>query len=227
MNKKYLMLFVTIIALFAYASFAAAAPTGAACSAGSPQSWNGSAICNVTTQGGNITEVNLTVDSQTLAWQGFFGEVSGNITLRDNSGDQMYSWPGAAVTGEVYASSSNSIDWTTVTGVTLCTVDETLTGTGSDRVNNTFTRNNSVSGWSIGTVAVTDACQTYTYVNNASQTTSFEEIILSATGATSIYATKINADTTGFDGLTHDYQLIVPETTTSSTTTYYFYAELS
>ena len=225
MNRKYLILVLTILIALAYAITASATPTKIACSAGTAESWSGGGGCNYVAQGGNITPLNMSVNSQTNAWQGFYGEVTGNITLRDNSGDQMYSWSGVNITGEVYASVSNGVNWAGIVGVTVCTADEALTGTGTDRTNNTFTRNASLVIWNIGNVAINDSCQTYTYVNNASQTTSFEEIIVSD-GVNNVYATKIDSNTAGFDGNTHDYQLIVPDNTTIATTTYYFYAEL-
>jgi len=213
--------FVIILSLIlAMAAIAYAEPNGAQVTAGTPETMNMTDPGNVTAQGGNTTEVDLSTKQKTLAWQGFFGDVSGNLTLEDNSGDQMYNWVISNIAGEVYASRNSSIDWTTVAGITTCTVDEDLTGTGTDRTNNTFTNNASLSGWDVGGVAIAAACQTYTL-----PLSNFEEIILSATGVTSIYATKINAGSTGFDGGTYDYQMIVADNKTTATSTYYFYVE--
>lgn len=219
------LIIVGLIVALGCAGIAFAEPTGAEVTAGTPETWNGTAAGNVTAEGGNITPVNLSAEQQTDKWQGFYGEVTGALVLRDQSGDQMYNWSLLNLSGEVYATRSTSVDWTTVAGETDCTTDEAITKTNSDRVNLTFTNNATLSGWDVGGVAIGAACQIFTFINNASQTATFEEIILNATGVTSIYATKIDADTTGFDGATHDYQMIVPAN--STTQVYYFYVELS
>jgi len=224
MARKTILLIMAMLLVSAIAAYAI--PDGATVAVGASETKAAMSAGNTTAQGGNITEVNLTGETQTNAWQGFFGEVSGEVVLEDASGFRFYNWSILTITGEVYTSRDSSIDWTTVDGVTDCTTDETLTGTGTDRVNNTFTRNTTLSGWSVGAVSITDACQTYTNVISAPQTTSFEEIILNATGVTSIYATKIDADTTGYDNTTHDYQVIVPDNSTTATTTYFFFTEL-
>jgi len=177
-------------------------------------------------QGGNNTNLNASTETQTEAWQGFFGEVAGNITLQDASGFSMYEWPDASA-GTIFASRDSNVDFTSIAGQTDCTIDEDLTGTNSDRVNNTFTLNTSLIGWSIAGSSITSACQTHTYVNSSAQNASFEEIILTDDGGTtSVYATKIEQDTLGFDNQTHDYQIIVPDTLNDTTTTYYMYVEL-
>lgn len=215
------VVFVTLLLAFAAAAYAV--PLGANVTAGPAETWGGLTPGSYIAQGGNITPINITGYSQTDAWQGFYGEVTGNLTLRDNSGDQMYAWTLVNLSGEVYASQSNAVTWATIAGEQDCTTDEALTGTGSDRTNRTFT-NASLTSWDVGGVTISAACQTYTYVNNASQNVSFEEIILDDT-ANIVYATKLYADTTGFDANTHDYQMIVPDNTTTATTTYYFYVE--
>ncbi len=215
-----------IISMLVSAILVYGIPDGATVVKGIAQTKPATSSGSVVAQGGNITNVNLTATVQTNVWQGFFGEVTGSITLRDASFDQMYSWSLNGLTGEVFASRNSSIPWGSVAGVTKCTIDEALTGTGSDRVNRTFKQNASLSPFTIGTISVTSACETFTYVSNATQQTSFQEIIVNTTGVRSIYATKIYSNTTGFDGKRHDYQMIVPETSTSAVTTYFFFVEL-
>lgn len=179
-------------------------------------------------QGGNATSLNASVETQTLAWQGFYGEVIGNVTLRDMNGNQIYSWEQLIENGTVFASRDSNVDFTNITAQNDCTIDEDLTGTGSDRVNKTFTPSNNTE-FRIGTsiIVAGTACTAHTYVNNASQSIDFEEIILTDNGGqTSIFATKIENDATGFDGGQHDWQMIVPEYRNETLSTYYFYAEL-
>jgi len=216
---------VYLMLVLALASFAYALPSGATVTAGTPETGAGAGAGSVAAQGGNITEVDLTASTITDSWQGFFGEVSGNITLEDASGDVFYAWDLATTSGEVLASRNSTIDFTTVAGVEVCTVDETLTGTGNDRTNLTFTNATIAPPIVVAGVSIDEACQVFTYVNNQSQSADFEEIILSATGVTSIYTTRIEADTTGYDGATHDYQLLVAETENASISTYFFFVE--
>lgn len=215
--------FVSLLMVLALIVGAYALPDGATTTVGTPETKADTAPGNATAEGGNITAVNLGAETKTLAWQGFYGNVSGNITLEDASSDVLYSWVIANLSGEVFASRSSSIDFTTVEGVTTCTVDEDLTGTGTDRTNNTFT--NTTVDWTIGTVSITEACQTFTFRNNATQSAYFEEIILNATGVTSIYTTRINDSIAGFNGELVDYQMIVADNRTSATSVYFFFAE--
>lgn len=63
---------------------------------------------------GNITEVNINAYSSTQTWQGYFGNVTGTIQLADSTDDVMYNWTLASPEGEVYASSNNTIFWTSI-----------------------------------------------------------------------------------------------------------------
>src|SRR3972149_2113802 len=53
---------------------------------------------------GNVTQISLTAESQTKAWQGYFGNISGTIVLEDNFGFTFYDWADAEPKGEIYAS---------------------------------------------------------------------------------------------------------------------------
>ncbi len=215
-------LIIGILILAAMTVMAYAQPLGASTQVGTPQTITSGTPGNATAQGGNITLVNLTGRGRVNAWQGFYGQVSGNFSLEDTTGDVLYAWDITNHTGEVFASRFSTIDFTTVAGVTTCTVDEDLTGNGRERTNRTFT--NATVNFTIGTVSITEACRTYTYVSNATST-NWEEIIINATGVTSIYVVKINESTPVFDGTSQDYQMIVPDNRTAATTVYYFYAE--
>jgi len=60
---------------------------------------------------GNITELTIFGFSVTQSWQGYFGNVTGVITLNDNLDNVMYNWSLASPQGEIYASTNNSIVW--------------------------------------------------------------------------------------------------------------------
>jgi len=223
-----ILLFAIITSIIIYAIGTAAAPTGATLVTGQPQTKGTVAPASNVAQGGNITEMNVSADAQTNVWQGYYGEVSGSIVLDDASGDRLYRFGNVTnTTGEVYASRSSSVNFLTVVGNNNCTVDEDLTGTGTDRVNNTFRQSNSTP-FMVGAVniGINTACTANTNIVNATQTTFFEENILNdTTNSVSIYVARLENNRAGFDNRTHDYQMIVPENQSSATTTYFFYLE--
>jgi len=211
--------FLLVTATVAYAQ-----PDGANVTIVSVETKAANAPGQIVADGGNITAANLFSKQKPKAWQGFYGNVSGNLSLEDATGDIMYSWVVANVSGIVLASRNSTITWSTVAGVENCTVDEDLTGKGSEAVSNVFT--NASVNFAIGAVNITAACHSYAYVNSAAQAVDFETIIASATDVTSIYTTRIEPATTGFDGSTMDYQFMVPDDKKKAvTTTYYFYIE--
>lgn len=100
---------------------------------------------------GNITEVTLFGISPTEAWQGFYGNVTGVITLEDRHGNVMYNWSAAEPQGRVYATNDSNINWSgikcfnysgnTSRGEINITTVETMFGISNfdyDGVNETF-----------------------------------------------------------------------------------------
>ncbi len=62
-------------------------------------------------QAGNVTA--LVVDQRriTQAWQGYYGNVTGTITLDDTNNQTLYDWALAAPSGEIYASNGSVVQW--------------------------------------------------------------------------------------------------------------------
>jgi hypothetical protein len=60
---------------------------------------------------GNVTQLDLFGYTVTQSWQGYFGNVTGIITLEDNEGNVMYNWSEASPQGEIYASTNGSVNW--------------------------------------------------------------------------------------------------------------------
>ena len=65
-------------------------------------------------EAGNLTQLTITSLSQTQTWQGYYGEISGTITLDDASEYTLYDWYSAEPQGEIYAASEIVSDWETV-----------------------------------------------------------------------------------------------------------------
>ena len=183
--------------------------------------------------GGTITSVDHgSATAQTQHWAGYYGDVSGLIRLASGD-DVMYSWTaGTVVGGEVYASTNETIAWGSIVAETAADVDTALTYLAgkSDSATITFDTTNSAV-INVGTVPITQgtAAATHTYVNGASQTINFEEVILTD-GTNTVWTAIISPNAVGFETgtATHDYQMIVPEdgSGNTATTTYYFFVEL-
>jgi hypothetical protein len=226
-----LVLLGTVVAVYAI-------PEGATVAVGTPQTKNATSPGSVTADGGNITEVNVSSDTQTQAWQGFWGEVNGQLVLQDAAAFNFFTWNLSNISGEVYASRDNAINFAAVFPNNNCSIDNVLTGFGqTDSVNNTFI-NNTNRFIQVGLVAInaSTACAVYTYVNSTAQSTFFQTIILtddtnndtnsSVGGNTSIYAAPIDNNQAGYNTDLHDYQLLVPVNRSAGVNTYFFYAEL-
>jgi hypothetical protein len=242
--KSFVRTFLLVLVLGALtAAGIAAVPEGAQVAVGARETRTSSVPQNVTADAGNVTNDNITVNSQTQAWQGFYGEVNGSLVLEDASGDLFYSWNITNVSGEVYASRDNAINFANIFANNNCSIDNGLTGFGrSDSGNNTYSPSNNREV-QIGNIIinVSTSCATYTYVNDSPQSAFFHNIIVSddvnpnATGQpnatvggnTSVYVALIENNIAGFDSATHDYQLLVPVNRTSGFDIYAFYAELS
>ena len=189
----------------------------------------------VNISGGYIATLNVTATVQNDNWKAFVGDIDGRFTLDDSSGSTIYDWSLASISGEIYATrNSSDIDWTGIGCATQSEVeaeDTYLEHTGTDNINTTFNKeNNSLTFVVAGTSILTSTCYaTNTYVDNETQQTEFEEVIL-YDDASIVYATVLEDDEGGFDGNTYDFQMIVPENaseTWDSSIAYYLYVELS
>ncbi len=227
MIKKRAILPILIIFLAVFAVGAYAAPIGVSVSViGTETQPSGVAADSHAAFGGNITQLNINGNSQTLVWQGYFGGVGGSLVLEDASGDIIYDWSNSTPTGEVFSSRSDSVVWASIAAQNNCSIENSITGTNADAMNNTFTASSNTA-MTVGSTLIntTTSCATNTYVNSATQSSVFEEVVLTD-GSNTIYATFIENNAVGFDGGNYDFQMIVPEDNDGTTTTYYFYMEL-
>lgn len=63
---------------------------------------------------GNVTEINIEGFSVTQSWQGYFGNITGTLTLGDASDNVLYNWSLSSPKGEIYASTNDSISWSDI-----------------------------------------------------------------------------------------------------------------
>ncbi|MFH0978182.1 MAG: hypothetical protein V1837_02660 [Candidatus Woesearchaeota archaeon] len=215
-------------------------------------SWGGAPI---DAEAGNVTELFLNATSITQHWAGFYGNVSGIITLDDLSNSTMYDWLVAEPGGAVYATPRNPPVWTAIDCLNKTSIfNETelehnlsMEKNDEDGVNETFcpgcnagSKDDATThpGFFVGTKQFLpgDCWALNTYVNNSRQTGDFIEVLLQDQ-RDAVYMTIIEDDSPnskgkkfGFDGRLHDFQMLVGEngngTRVWTTTTYYFYVEL-
>lgn len=192
-------------------------------------------------KGGFITETNLDTTQRTAKWQGYYGNISGKITLADSQAHYMYNWTWtAAKGGEVIATTNTSIPyWSGVAVVSTTERDDGTNGINakwgwesdqSDDADATFsdaTYDLVVAGTTLtNTIATADDAILPTgqgwktaVIKDSSSIDSKDDYL---------FVGIINNDGTAFDSTTKDFQMIVPVgDTPTSTETYYFYVEMT
>ncbi|MBI4980677.1 hypothetical protein HZC30_03930 [Candidatus Woesearchaeota archaeon] len=211
------LLIIALISITVWAT----EPEGATPAAGTAETSTPAVEGSTVAQGGYIRELNLTTESQTHLWQGYWGEVNGNITLEDASGNKMYNWEwDNSDAGEVYASEASTPTWTTVVAGSTTNV-KYVGGSGtSESAVDTFT---STSTWTIANKTVTSVPSTSTY--NYTDAGTFNMGILSD-GTNMIFVSTLYNNANDFKNGTSDFQLMVPVNETA-VVTYYLWLELS
>ncbi|NTV24033.1 MAG: hypothetical protein HGA85_06725 [Nanoarchaeota archaeon] len=197
---------------------------------------------------GNISQLTLRGTGQTKHWQGYYGEVTGTLTLDDAANWTLYDWPVQEPTGEIYATVNTTPDWINVQCFDFATMQApweafyNMTPLDSDGINETFnmtTHPQVVVGEY--TILPNTCPSTFTHVNDQFQTEDFVQLLLSDSADRLIFTTIIEnkdlgngTDPVGYNNVAHDFQLLVAEDGTSSpggvrntaTTTYYFYLDI-
>jgi len=239
LNQAYKWIGVLVLLVFgaALASAAGAAPYP---QPGSPSNntnttWPGwTSAGGAVAVGGNITNATLNSQSQTWKWCGFYGDIYGNVTLKDAAGYAFYYWRIVNVSGAVVVMQNSSPTWlnvgaTPLTGTNLDTLFFASDTNAADNATNTF--NSTSWGGTIAGTAITGA-QASSGVQTFGGSWWTEAINVSsgtAVNATVGFVGNINHGATLFNGGTGDYQIIVPARNPASTKvwTYYFYVQLS
>lgn len=180
----------------------------------------------ISAQGGYITGANISTESNSQHWASLFGEVNLNsgsnytysTTVAGGSTTELNLTLGC-IGEELYASTSAVSDWSLITAGTTNLVDSylQLSAGASESAASMFTTSGSYTVRN-GLISVP---QTYT-LSQSSNLTIFDLGILNYSNAI-VIVTTIVANKVGFDGRTHDYQLLLP--TKEEQTTYYFFGD--
>ena len=146
LKKLFVMLLITIFLVSVLLETVSAIPFGANVGtattsrkiADTPGSYSGA-------YAGNISGFNLNSESITNTWQGYYGNVTGTITLDDASNYTMYNWSLQSPSGEVY-SANQSINWQNIQCFNF-----TANGTLANNVDNTdaIAGATSLTGWNM------------------------------------------------------------------------------
>ena len=202
---------------------------------------------------GNITAISMTSSSQTKAWAGFYGNITGTIKLDDAENYTFYDWSASEPRGQIYATLNSSIAWSTILCYNFTLVPDAegnsnvdtiewfynISTQEVDGVNETFNDTNHPA-FQVGSITMTGCPTTYVYQDDTSQRNNFINVLLydnatnNATGW--VYTTLIENRTPSsgndlpcYNGVNCDFQILVNENghgVNVAVTTYYFWVEL-
>lgn len=197
---------------------------------------------------GNITQLTLTGISQTRSWQGYYGNVTGWITLDDANNFTFYNWSDAEPRGQVYASlvSAGTPNWPTVDCTNFSTEAATFDTKYSinpddyDNVTNTYNVTNHPQ-FQIIDRNVSGCPTTYIWRDDLYQSNDFVNVLLSDTNNAGtdrwVFGTIMEnkdvsnkTDKTCYNGELCDFQLLVAENghgTDIAVTPYYFWVDIT
>lgn len=180
---------------------------------------------SVTTEGGNVTQLDLGSNISTEKWAGYWGNVTGLIVLAPNNADMFYTWAWASTDGgEVCAiAAAAGFDWTAVTGIAEGTVDTiwSFAAAETDSATNTLTEVCTIDV--AGTTVATGSGVT---TNGGLQTCALGDGDDAAKSDVA-FCVNITSGTALFNAVTGDYELITATSETAGTfETHYFWLEL-
>lgn len=234
MIKKVLI----ILVLLAIPLLVFGQPTGVDITFNETETASPAPAAELTTAGGSFTTLVLEGTFQNPRWKAYVGNVTGSLSLADTSGNAIYDWALAAISGEVYVSRNDSVVWSAISCANDTTISAeesflNMTSSNLDSINNTF--NDTIHrSFYVGTTFIAEStCNSIaTYVNNTEQSVStsslFQEVLLEDSSDNLVFATMLEDGVTGFDGTTYDFQMIVPEDSSAVTpTTYFFYVQIN
>lgn len=238
-TKIFVITFMLLLLIFTSTSTnILAQPTGVTIVSNSTDIIPQTPAASITTPGGSFTTLVLNGTFQTQKWKAYVGNVSGVVVLQDSSEQRIYDWNLAVISGEVYVSRNETVQWTGIScadQTAISTEDTYLTLNSSkvDSINNTF--NNTIhKEFYVGTTKINaSSCRSIaTYVNGVQQTldenADFQEVILEDPANNVVFTTILENSQQGYNLDNLDFQLIVPEDETNvNPTPYYFYVEIS
>jgi hypothetical protein len=190
--------------------------------------WTGAAAGSDSTEGGNITGINVSGDMLTEKWAAYYGNVTGSVMLTDSAGtNNVYSWSWApADGGEVCLSQDNNFPWASAEAAVRADVDTAFGFTAGDADSAANTYTDASCPLTINEVAGAITSTGTTLLSG------FDNCVLGdgieAAEGDFAFCTEINDAGTNWNSEAANYEIMVPTTETAGATeTYYFYVELN
>ena len=189
------------------------------------------------TEGGNITQLNLTSELLTQKWAAYYGNLTGDISLRDTTGYTVFNWSWTIGDGaEVCASTASSFNWTDLENATEAAVDANWSFAAGDVDSAANTFSLYTEDFTIAGVTVNNVPSFTTGPETAND--DFETGVMgdgdNATKIDFVFCVNADAaDCTGPGGCSYNnrpvnYELMVPTNEAAGATeTFYFYVELN
>jgi hypothetical protein len=192
---------------------------------------------NISGMAGNITELYINGTSVTKSWQGYYGNITGHVSLSDAGNNKLYDWNLASAHGEVYASRAGVIDWASIrcANITELYEEDVFLGMNStvdgESITRTFFNTTDFHQFYTAAASIDSAQNCYAtsmYTSAGVQNGYYAEILLSDT-TDMVYTGLIDSKIFGFDNRQHDFEMIVGENGqlgNTETTIYYFFVEI-
>lgn len=181
---------------------------------------------------GNITHLDIDWTRLTQVWQGFYGNVSGSISLESAGGDKFYEWNATSMEGEVMATRDAVTDWSGIncTNVTHWETEEAalnIENLSIEGVNETYDTILHPE-FNIGTKTFdANTCRAVRPFVSGGAAGSFYNVLLNTDIDTTVYVAMLAENTAGYDDAEVDFELLVPVDKTTGLATYYFYVEIA
>lgn len=192
--------------------------------------WNG-VVVNDTTEGGNVTNMNIYTNVSTEKWAGYWGNLTGRMILAPDLTNMFYTWTWTAADGgEVCAVAAQSgFDWSGVEAVANTDVD-TVWGFNGGDVDSAVKTLTDTCGVTVAETTVVGSAGNTTGLGTDFTTCAVGDGDAYTAGLKENLAFCVEVDPAGnlFNGQVGNYELLVPTNEAGSTTEiYYFWMELT
>jgi hypothetical protein len=193
--------------------------------------FDGLSAGNSTTEGGNITEVNLSGDFLTDRWAAFFGNISGDIILGDNDSDSLvYSWTynSASDVGTICASTYDSFTTFDARGALGSEIDSAwgFVSSATDSGTNTFNESDCIMG--VGSTFISNASYADTGPAGEFITCALRTNNTGSVTKNDFFFCSNATASTNYRNDPADFEIMVPtDNAVGATETYYFYANFN
>lgn len=193
--------------------------------------FNQSSSASLPVQAGNVTRLDISGKAISTHWAGFYGNISGNLTLEDASGNTFYNWVGLGIpAGEVFASNTSMVNWSSIscansTRITAIEASLGIVSTDADKISATYTNNNHPP-FNVSTTSLAGCNSTNAYTSTGQSASLYYQILLIDGQNRPVYTTLINDSATSFTGTSYDFELLVGESDSAGSTSMYFYIEI-